>query len=61
MQSLNSLLANTASHFSDTSLHEKLEVGLDPELTRCCNANKVDKILVLRPWALEVKCHDENR
>lgn len=61
MQSLNSLLANTASHFSDASLHEKLEAGLDPELTRCCNANKVDKILVLRPWALEVKRHDENR
>ena len=61
MQSLNSLLANTASHFSDTSLREKLEAGLDPELTRRCNANKVDKILLLRPWALEVKRHDENR
>lgn len=61
MQSLNSLLANTPSHFSDASLREKLEAGLDPELTRRCNANKVDKILVLRPWALEVKRHDENR
>jgi hypothetical protein len=61
MQSLNSLLANTASHFSDTSLREKLEAGLDPELTCQCNANKVDKILTLRPWASEVKRHDENR
>jgi hypothetical protein len=61
MQSLNSLLANTASHFSDSSLHEKLEAGLDPELMRCCNANKVDKILVLRLWALKIKRHDENR
>ena len=60
MQSLNSLLANTASHFSDALLCEKLEARLDPELTRRCNANRVDKILVLRPWALEVKCHDEN-
>jgi hypothetical protein len=61
MQSLNSLLANTASHFSDASFREKLEAGLDPKLTRRCNANKVDKILVLQPWALEVKRHDENR
>ena len=61
MQSLHSLLANTPSHFSDTSLREKLEAGLNPELTHCCNANQVDKILVLRPWALEVKRHDENR
>jgi len=60
MQSLNSLLANTPSHFSDTSLHGKLEAGLDPELTCCCNANKVDKILILKPWALEFKQHDEN-
>ena len=30
MQSLNSLLANTTSYFSDTSLHEKLEVGWTP-------------------------------
>jgi hypothetical protein len=55
MQSLNSLLANTPLHFSDTSLHDKLEAGLNPELMCHCNANKVDKILVLRPWALEVK------
>jgi hypothetical protein len=60
MQSLNSLLANTASHFSDASLHEKLEAGLDPKLTHHCNANKVNKILVLQPWALEVKRHNEN-
>ena len=60
MQSLNSLLANTMSHFKDTSLHKKLEAGLNPELTCRCNANKVNKILVLRLWALEVKHHDEN-
>jgi hypothetical protein len=47
MQSLNSLLANTTSHFSDISLCKKLEAGLDPKLTCCCNSNKVDKILVL--------------
>lgn len=59
IQSLNSLLANTALYFSDASLHEKLEAGLDPKLT-CCNANKVDKIVVLQPWAPGVKCHDKN-
>lgn len=47
MQSLSSLLANTPSHFSDASLQEKLEAGLDPELTCQCNTNKVDKILTL--------------
>jgi hypothetical protein len=60
MQSLNSLLVNTASHFTDASLHEKLEASLNLELTHCCNANKVDKILVLWPWALEVKHHNKN-
>ena len=60
MQSLNSLLANTASHFTDASLCEKLEASLDPEVTHHCNANKVNKIFVLRSWALEVKCHAKN-
>ena len=60
MQSLNSLLANTTSHFTDTSLCEKLKAGLDPKLTHHCNANKVDKILVLCLWALKVKHNDKN-
>jgi hypothetical protein len=60
VQSLNLLLANMPSHFSDTLLHEKLEAGLDLELACHCHANKVDNILILQPWALEVKQHDKN-
>jgi len=60
MQSLNSLLANTTSYFSDASIHEKLKASLDPKLTCHCNANKVDKILILGPWALKAKHQDEN-
>jgi hypothetical protein len=48
------------SHFSDTSLHKKLEAGLNLELMHWCDANKVDKILTLHPWALEVKHYTEN-
>jgi hypothetical protein len=61
MQSLNLLLIDTSSFQKEKDFRQKVEVGLDAELTQKCHDKVCQDIVPLCTWAQAVKTIDDTR
>jgi hypothetical protein len=59
-QAKNSLLKNTASYLDDANLRHQLEAGMNERLAKKCISEKVNTIVDLREWMMEVKNLDDS-
>jgi len=59
IQSLNSLLIDTDSFQKEPAFCQKVEAGLDAELTQKCHAEKCHEIMDIQAWSQAVKSLDD--
>jgi hypothetical protein len=59
IQNINILLAGTDSHLAEDKLRHQIEVEMTDRLSKRCKTEKIQNVIGLRAWLLEVKRIDD--